>query len=273
MLEVAEAYGLTFRFPAADTAIGPCLRDYGEFARPEIDLIETLCDGDLVDVGANIGAICLPFAHGHPGRVVVAIEAQPALAEILQANVTANGLCNVSVLSAAAGEASGTLQIPLAKLDQAINVGASSLYMESAATGLAQMIRLDDAAPANTRFVKIDVEGFEPRVLQGAPYLLRDVRPAWLVEVSRSRLRAAEEVKLRLSDAGYDLYWFYSPFLTRKRPRRLDERPKLRGDISILAIDGNAPWPLPKVGQQWPTDVGDFPYLAEYGLVSGRRQA
>jgi tRNA G46 methylase TrmB len=102
----AEAYGLTFRFPALDTAVGASLRDHGEFARPEIDFISAACAGDLIDVGANIGAICLPFARDNPSSQVVAIEAHPGVAALLRWNVTANDLTNVTVLDAVAGEVS-----------------------------------------------------------------------------------------------------------------------------------------------------------------------
>lgn len=268
--DVAEAYGLTFQVPARDTAVGACLRDYGEFARPELDLILALCDGDLIDVGANIGAICLPFAKARPQSRVVAIEANPQIAALLSANVAGNGLANVDVLCAAAGEAKGFIEAPAPDLSRAANVGALSLYDAAPRTITTPMVRLDDVAPEATRFVKVDVEGFEDRVLAGAGRLLNGVRPSWLVEVSPQRRETAAAARATLQAAGYRLYWFFSPFLTRKRPRRLDERPKLRGDLSLLAIDGDPPWSTPPVGDGWPKDVSDFPYLSDYGLVGAK---
>lgn len=47
--------------------------------------------------------------------------------------------------------------------------------------------------------VKIDVDGAELRALQGAPRLLREIRPVIVVEVTRDR----EEVGRLLSDNGY----------------------------------------------------------------------
>ncbi len=41
---------------------------------------------------------------------------------------------------------------------------------------------LDDYAAAEVRFVKIDVEGFEPNVLAGSPQLLGGVRPLVAME-------------------------------------------------------------------------------------------
>lgn len=265
-LDVAEAYGLRFEVVPSDIGVGACLRDYGEFARPELDLIRLMCAGDFVDVGANIGAIALPFAKAKPAAKVLTIEALPAVAAILTRNVEANGLRNVTVLNAVAGETSGRIVIPNPPLDAQGNLGARSLYEKGHPTAPARMVRLDDVAPDGVGFVKVDVEGFEPRVLDGAGRLLAEARPAWLVEVSATRPNAATKVRSALAAHGYRLYWFYSPFLTRRRPRRLDEHPPLRGDLSILALDGEPPWPLNPVGDEWPTDLAAFPYLGPYGL-------
>ena len=51
--------------------------------------------------------------------------------------------------------------------------------------------------------VKIDVEGAEHLVLQGAAGLLRDVRPALIVEVGSEAREAATRV---LREAGYTLF-------------------------------------------------------------------
>jgi len=268
---LAEAYGLELEVPALDTGVGACLRDYGEFARPELDFIVASCTRGLIDVGANIGAICLPFARARPSAAVLAVEAHPGIAAILRANAMRNGASHVQVVEAVAAERSATIDAPVASLDAPANHGASSLYTKGRPMQRLQAVALDEVSPAGVDFVKIDVEGFEPRVLQGAGRLLSDVRPTWLVEVSRGRPNTAAEVMQRLREAGYRLHWFFSPFLTRKRPRRLDEHPPLRGDLSIVACDGSPAWDLrPVEGDAWPDDVADFAYLAEYGLKSGR---
>lgn len=266
-IETVEAYGLSFAVPTGDTGVGACLRDYGEFARPEADLITAACDGDFLDVGANVGAICLPVAKAHPSSRVVAIEAHPALAELLERNVKTNQLANVSVIAAVAGDERGRVQIPAPPIDRTTNMGAFSLYGSTTTERVeAQMVRLDDIAPSATRFVKVDVEGFEARVLAGAQQLLRDVRPAWLVEVSPSRPNTAAKVRAALSSAGYRLYWFYSPFVTPKRTRGLNAAPPLRGDLSYFACDGEPPVPMKPVADSWPAKAAEFPHLKAYGF-------
>jgi hypothetical protein len=55
--------------------------------------------------------------------------------------------------------------------------------------------------------VKIDVEGFEWRVLTGAWHLLRDLRPVFIVEIHPPQLAlsggSSEAVMQLLSDANY----------------------------------------------------------------------
>src|SRR4051812_30928270 len=106
MIESTEAYGLSFAFPARDTAVGASLRDYGEFARPELDFLlahATDPRGVFVDVGANVGAISLPFAAARLGWRVISVEAYFAMAQLLEASVKSNALGNIEVLSVAAG--------------------------------------------------------------------------------------------------------------------------------------------------------------------------
>ena len=77
MLVQTEAYGLKLLVPANDTGVSQCLRDNGEFARVEVELIQSLVNGGVyIDVGANIGSIALPLAKA--AKLVIAVEAKPA---------------------------------------------------------------------------------------------------------------------------------------------------------------------------------------------------
>jgi len=64
-LDVTRAYDLDFRFPASDTVVGATLRTFGEFSRVELDVLLHLApqpSGVMIDAGANIGSLALPFA-------------------------------------------------------------------------------------------------------------------------------------------------------------------------------------------------------------------
>ncbi|WP_293390057.1 FkbM family methyltransferase [Phenylobacterium sp. RIFCSPHIGHO2_01_FULL_69_31] len=256
-IETINASGLMLRIPRADTGVGQMLRETGAFAPVEQEFIQTVCDGDLLDVGANVGALCLPFALQKRSSKVVAIEAHPGLFSLLSRNAADNALDNVKSLNAVAGETSGRVNIPVTDLTSEGNHGASSLYEKGLPTSPVPMVRIDDVAPERCRFAKVDVEGFEDRVLRGATTLLHDVRPNWLVEVSRQRPNTTSLVCSTLKGAGYRLFWFFSPW-------RCPVAPGATGDTAIFACDGPAPWDMRPVDGIWPTTIDDYPYLSRF---------
>lgn len=163
MLETTSAYGLKLLVPAQDSGVGQSLRENGEFARIEVELIKELLGGGvLIDVGANIGSIALPAASA--ASLVIALEANRGFANVLAANALNNSLWNVSVVHAAVGEIDRLARFPMMPLGAAGNLGTSGFHM----TGkypeeVVCMTTLDRIAPAETKVVKIDVEGMRDR--------------------------------------------------------------------------------------------------------------
>ena len=128
MLDITIAYGLTYLFPEGDSAVGLSLRNHGEFARPEVDLISAYMNSaavgsTFIDVGANIGAICLPVAARHPKATIVALEAQRRIHGVLCANALANRLFNVECHHLAAGASEGLISFPSFPLTTRRNFG------------------------------------------------------------------------------------------------------------------------------------------------------
>jgi FkbM family methyltransferase len=280
VLDVTVAYGLTLAYPAKDTVVGWYLRTFGEFARPELDLLTDYMahfpePGTYVDVGANIGAICLPLAHRFPAWRVVAIEAHRGLSGVLAANALNNRLENVDWHNAAAGAAAGLVRFPSASLNGRTNFGAMSSRMnDSAVTEDVRACALDDVAPADTRLVKVDVEGFEVEVLRGSSRLLKDIKPVWLLEAKRKDRDAASAVVEILRANGYRVFMMFAPFATPNhfKPSRI--KPPETGDFNFLALPPGAPnlWDLPEVGDvtvDWPLGEAAYPYLARYGFTGG----
>lgn len=272
MLSVAEAYGLRFLFPSRDDVIGASLRDHGEFARPESDLISTylarLGDGGcFVDVGANIGAICLPVAKTHPARPVIAIEAHRGLHSILATNALSNGLYNVSPYHAAAGPTAGLAEFPATSLGSTGNFGTLRFGMEASRMETVRMLTLDSIAPSNTQFIKIDVEGFELEVLKGAPQTLSTTRPAWFLEANPENDGPARQTMRVMLEAGYRLYWFFAPFITTRLRDR--DNPQIHGDTNFLALPEGMEniWdlvPITSPSDQKPASIASYAYLNRY---------
>ena len=274
-LEVTDAYGLNFLIPPNDKVVGRALKLFGEFALAELDLAAAYMKrskpGALIDVGANIGAICLPLAKGRPDWNVKAIEAHPGLADVIRRNAAQNGLSWVEVVQAAAGAAEGTIEFPCPDLSAAINLGRTGMGMRDQPMTEVAVVRLDDLAPANTRLVKIDVEGMEAEVLAGAAQMLVDAKPVVIFEANDGHEESTRASVAQLLGLGYRLFWFFVPIVSLNGTRKASNlMPKKSGDMNVLALPSGAPvlWRMPEItapGEAPPRSVGQFPYLRHYG--------
>ncbi len=269
MLVQTEAYGLKLLVPANDSGVSQCLRDNGEFARVEVELIQSLVDGGVyIDVGANIGSIALPLAKA--AKLVIAVEANRGFANVLAANALNNGLYNVSTVHAAIGETERLARFPMIPLGQPGNLGVSGFHLAGKfAEEVVRMTTLDAITPPTTTVIKIDVEGYEPSVLMGAGRVLREVRPVWLVESGDDTPETWSVIEV-FRQANYEIYWFFAPFVTI-HPHRGASPAKLRGDVNILAVPremAQPEWEMRRVvpGEPRPTSIADFPYLTRYGF-------
>lgn len=256
MFAVAEAYGFTFAYPSGDTTVGACLQEFGEFGRVGSTLAGQLARGaTFVDVGANVGAYALPVSR--QAARVIAIEAQPGVAALLARNIAENRLENVELIAAAAGPNTGAISFPAPQLDERINFGGLGVVSWTGPTVEVPMVRLDDVAPDGTRVVKIDVEGFELAVLEGAERLLAKMRPYWIAEAP-SDTPPGRALVQRFHAAGYRTYWLYDPFVTPRAARGDWRRVFGKGDVSVLAAPREAGQPVSMVEAVG----GDYPWLS-----------
>jgi FkbM family methyltransferase len=172
--------GASFRFYHQGSAT-----ERGALFNPDYNLEElaflrghTPEGGVFVDVGANVGTYALALArHVGPQGTVVAIEPHPVTFGRLAFNTTASGTAQVRLVAAAAGPEDGELLIET----DGDNLGASHVVTGAASAKAIKVpsLRLtrilDEAGVARIDALKIDVEGFEDRVLTG---LFRDAAPA-----------------------------------------------------------------------------------------------
>ena len=139
----------------------------------DVDLIaRILRPGDhFIDVGANIGQLTCAAAGicGSSGQVT-AFEAHPIVAGWLRENVALNKLSNVRIAQAACGSKNGWVSFTNQRLDDLNSVA----YGDSDVTDV-PMVRVDDfAEEREVTLIKIDVEGYELHVLEGARRTLQN---------------------------------------------------------------------------------------------------
>ena len=133
--------------------------------------------GLLVDVGANYGYFSCLWASLRDGNRVVAFEASPRNLEGLRRNVERNGLgARVRLEAHAAGREAGEMRFETGPDDQ-----TGWGHLTQGGDGVAvQVVRLDDycAAEGIDRIdvLKVDVEGADAWVIEGAERLLRERR-------------------------------------------------------------------------------------------------
>ena len=126
--------------------------------------------GVFVDVGANVGTYAMVLARQvGPSGKVIAIEPHPVTHARLAFNRAASGFSQVELVAAAAGPSDGELLIET----DGDNLGASHI-VSGEPTGHAIRVPslrlqriLGDAGVDHVDALKIDVEGFEDRVLTG----------------------------------------------------------------------------------------------------------
>jgi FkbM family methyltransferase len=126
--------------------------------------------GVFVDVGANVGTYAMVLARhvGSSGKVI-AVEPHPVIHARLAFNSTAARYTQVILVAAAAGVSDGELMIET----DGDNLGASHIVngQPSGSAIKVPSLRLqrilDDAGVSHIDALKIDVEGYEDRVLTG----------------------------------------------------------------------------------------------------------
>lgn len=171
----------------------------------------------VIDVGANRGYYAMLTSRivGEHGRVI-AFEPSPRDLRFLRANLLLNGCRNVSIVPIALGKEIGEAKLFVPK---GYSSGCNCLRSRAhewpgydVAVKLETLDRwIDSSRVGNVDFLKLDIEGGELDVLEGAPALLeRRPRPVILCElmddVSRLWGREAQETVKYLQDRDFE--WF-----------------------------------------------------------------
>jgi FkbM family methyltransferase len=186
--------------------------------------------GDLfIDVGANVGAYSILAASC--GAEVVAYEPVASTFHALDLNVRLNGFeARVSRRNCGVSDIRGALSFTTA-FDSVNHVAAGA---EAGQT--IEVVRLDDEAlTADQCMLKIDVEGFETHVIDGAERLLKSGRVAAVVlELNGSSARygvSDDDLDRRMRLLGFRSYEYDAA------ARSLVERPRRTNGNTLYVCD------------------------------------
>lgn len=174
----------TFAFDSMGLAINL----FGRLDREELDVLigwlatQGKIAGACVDVGANIGNHALFFA-GHYSQVF-AFEPVPRTFRLLEMNAALAG--NIRCFNLGLSNESADAWI----IEPTSNSGAAKILSEdevaggrpAAQTRIVSLDTLDEVCRNRIGLMKIDVEGHELQVLQGAESLIARDRPVVLLE-------------------------------------------------------------------------------------------
>jgi FkbM family methyltransferase len=176
-----------------------------EFERLTCELLlEALpAGGVLVDVGAHVGTVTLRAARQvGPSGHVHSVEPTPANGDALLRNLRTNGLDNVTLHRCAAGREPATAVLHEMGLSYLNSLVGGLPYNRRLATVDVPVRPLDDLVSGRVDAIKIDVEGAELDVLEGAERLLAENPHMTLcVELNPMWLRQAGHEPLDLLDA------------------------------------------------------------------------
>jgi len=198
-------------FNKNDRYIGKSLDLYGEFSEAEIDLFRQIVKPGsvVVEVGANIGTHTLFIARqvGFDGAVI-AFEPQRVVYQCLCANMALNSVTNVQCHQQAVGAAAGNILVPSLDYSREENYGGLALegWQQGEPTPL---VTIDSLNLGRCVLLKVDVEGMEGPVLEGAAQTIARCTPVLYVENDR-REKAADLVRL-IDGLGYAMYWHIPP--------------------------------------------------------------
>lgn len=176
-------------------------------------------DRDAIDIGANIGFFTILFAKSLSGdKRVLSIEPTKNALKRLRKNIKLNKIIEkVDIFEGVASNQIGSIEInTIEGKEEYSSLGVMkhpSISKENYTTEKVKSITIDklvEQKSLNPGFIKVDVEGVEHLVFEGAQKVLENKRPIILSELSDFLLKengsSAQEVVDLIKQYEYDVF-------------------------------------------------------------------
>ena len=140
-------------------------------------------DSVIIDAGANVLDTALIFREFFPENQIITFEPVKSVFELGHKTRTLNNLDNVIEINAGLSDKEEILDI---FVGGEYSYGSSYLYHDNCKPEKCKNIRLDDFVKEHNLkvgLIKTDVEGYEPKLLEGAINTIREQRPVLMISI------------------------------------------------------------------------------------------
>ena len=204
--------------------VGYQLLNTSSFDQQEVDFALGLLDrrrkyfGDgvvAIDCGANVGVHTVEWARLMFGwGEVISFEAQEKIYYAMAGNVAINNCLNVTAKFAAVGSICSSMQIPEPnylipssygsfELKESVKNEFIGQKIDYTKTKTVPVVTIDSLKLPRLDFIKIDVEGIEEDVLEGAKVSIKNSHPIMMIEIIKSDQQSIENFLLQM---GYKFF-------------------------------------------------------------------
>lgn len=189
-------------YEGKDEYVGKSLHNYGEYNPDETEMIISLAKGLCLDIGANFGVMTQALEAN--GFKCIAFEPQPYVYKILEKNVS-------KCYNIALGDTVGIAKMPKIFDGDRANYGGNGILDHNILqpTIDINVDTLDNFYFQDVGFMKIDVEGFEEKVLRGGVETIKRCKPTMYIEDDRREKSAS--LREFITSLGYSIKEHYPP--------------------------------------------------------------